>query len=84
MAEYTAKFDELALFAPTIVQTDVARKMKYMHGIRTKIVKQVDSGKKGPESFANRAMRNDGWNRKENRTSGERTNLPANGQNKET
>ena len=34
MAKYTAKFDELARFAPTIVPTDDARKMKYMHGPR--------------------------------------------------
>ena len=39
VAEYTAKFDELARFAPIIVLTDDARKMKYMHGLRTKIMK---------------------------------------------
>ena len=48
MAQYTTKFDELARFAPTIVPSDDARKMKYMHGLRTEIEKQVDSGKEGP------------------------------------
>ena len=57
VAEYTAKFDELACFAPTIVPTDDARKMKYMHGLRTEIVKQVDSDKKGPESYADAVQR---------------------------
>ena len=64
MAQYTTKFDELARFAPTIVPSDDARKMKYMHGLRTEIVKQVDNGKEGPESYADavqRALRNDGW-----------------------
>ena len=45
VAEYIAKFDELARFVPTIVPTDNARKMKYMHGLRTEIVKQLDTGK---------------------------------------
>ena len=63
MAEYTAKFDELARFFPTIVPTDDARKMKYKYGLRTEIVKQVDSSKEGPESYVDavqRALRNDG------------------------
>ena len=34
VVKYTAKFDELAHFAPTIVPTNDARKMKYMHGPR--------------------------------------------------
>ena len=57
VAEYTAKFDELARFAPTIVPTDDARKMKYMLGLRTEIVKQVDSGREGPESYADAVQR---------------------------
>ena len=63
VAEYTAKFGKLVCFAPTIVPTDDARKMKYMQGLRTEIVKQVDSGKEGPESYADAmrsALRNDG------------------------
>ena len=66
VAEYTAKFYELAHFAPTIFPTDDAKKMKYIHGLRTEIVKQVDSGKEGPESHADaaqRALRNDEWDR---------------------
>ena len=46
-----AKFDELARFAPTIVPTDDARKMKFMHGLRPKVAKQIDNGKEGPESY---------------------------------
>ena len=38
VVEYTAKFDELARFPPTIVLTDDARKMKYMLRLRTEIV----------------------------------------------
>ena len=45
IAEYTAKFDELARYAPTMVATDDANKMKYMHALSVEIVTQVDSGK---------------------------------------
>ena len=38
VAEYTAKLDELARYAPTMVATDDARKMKYMHGLSVEIV----------------------------------------------
>ena len=60
VAEYTAKFDELARYAPTMAATDDARKMKYMHGLSFKIV----SGKVGPRTYADavqRALRIDGW-----------------------
>ena len=66
VVEYTAKFDKLARFAPTIVLTDDARKMKYMLRLRTEIVKQVDSCREGPDSYADavqRALRNDGWDK---------------------
>ena len=36
VAEYTAKFDELSRYAPTLVATDDARKIKYMHGLSVK------------------------------------------------
>ena len=39
VAEYVAKFDELARFVPTIIPTDEARKMKFMHGLRPEVVK---------------------------------------------
>ena len=39
VAEHVAKFDELARFAPTIVPTDDARKMKFMHVLCTKVAK---------------------------------------------
>ena len=52
VAEYTARFDELARFAPSMVPTDDARRMKYMHGLSIDIVKQVDSGESGPRSYA--------------------------------
>ena len=64
VAEYTAKFDELARYAPTLVTTDDARKMKYMHGLSVEIVTQVDSGEIGPRTYADavqRALRIDGW-----------------------
>ena len=68
VAEYVVKFDELAWFAPTIVSIDDARKMKFMHGLRREVAKQIDSGREGPESYADavqRALRNDGWDRPE-------------------
>ena len=86
VAEYTAMFDELGRFAPTIVPTNDARKMKYMHGVKTEIVKQVDSSKEGPESYADvvqRAMRNNGWDRQEDRTNQGRTDRSADWQNRE-
>ena len=52
VAEYTAKFDELARYAPTLVTTDDARKTKYMHGLSVEIVTQVDSGEIGPRTYA--------------------------------
>ena len=38
VAKYTAKFDELAHYAPTMLATDDARKMKYIHGLSVEIV----------------------------------------------
>ena len=48
VAEYTAKFDELARFVPSMVPSDNARRMRFMHGLNIDIVKQVDSGESGP------------------------------------
>lgn len=48
VAEYTAKFDELARFASNMVPTDESRKRKYMFGLQTNTVKQIGSGKEGP------------------------------------
>lgn len=48
VADYTAKFDELARFSSRMVQTDEARKKRYMYGLRTDVVKQIDSRKEGP------------------------------------
>ena len=82
MAEYTAKFDELARFAPTIVPTDDARKMKYMLELRTEIVKQVDSGREGPDSYADavqRALRNDAWDKPGTKEVTNKTDRPVSG-----
>ena len=68
VSEYTAKFDTLARFAPSLVPTDQARKMKYMHGLNVEIVSQVDSGDTGPRTYANavqRALRIAGWRESE-------------------
>ena len=64
VAEYTAKLDELARYAPTMVATDDARKMKYMHGLSVEIVTHVDSGEVGPRTYtdaAQRSLRIDSW-----------------------
>ena len=64
VSEYTTEFDMLARFASSLVPTDQARKMKYMHGLNVDIVSQVDSGDDGPRSYANavqRALRIAGW-----------------------
>ena len=83
---------ELARFTPTIVPTDEAQNMKFMHGMRPKIVKQVDSEREWPESnidAVQRALRNDGWDKKEekstenkstHRTDGRRSNNVERGQ----
>ena len=62
VVEYVAKFDELARFAPTMVPTDEARKLKFMHGLRPDIANWIDSGKEEPESYTDavqRALRKD-------------------------
>lgn len=63
VAVYVSKFDELALFSPTMVPTDSAQKMKSIHGLRIDIVQQVEYGRMGPETYSNavqRALRYDG------------------------
>ena len=71
VAEYVTKFYELAWFASTMVPTDEARKMKFMHGLRLEIAKQIDSGKEGPESYTNvvqRALHNNRWDKQEDKS----------------
>ena len=66
VAEYTAKFNELARFAPSVVPTDEARLHKYMLGLRVGVAKHVDSGSQGPTSFSDavqRALRSESWDR---------------------
>ena len=79
--EYIAKFEELAKFSASIAPTDEARKNKYMLGLQTDIARQIDSGKEGPESYADavqRALRFESWNkRKEGSASGREERLPA-------
>ena len=58
-----AKFGELARFAPTIVPTYDACKVKFMHGLRPEVAKHIDSGREGHEYYTDivqRALRNDG------------------------
>ena len=64
VAKYTAKFDDLAQYAPTMIATDDARKMKYKHDLSVEIVTQVDSGEVGPRTYPDtvqRALRINGW-----------------------
>ena len=64
VAKYTAKLDELVRYALTMVATDDARKMKYIHGLSVEIVTQVDSGELGLRTYVDavqRALRIDGW-----------------------
>ena len=66
-----AKFDELARFAPTIVPTDDARKIKFMHGLCPEVAKQIDNSRQGLGSYADavqRALRYDGWDRLEDKS----------------
>ena len=63
-AEYTAKFKELSRYAPKMIASDDSRKMKFMHGLRLEVVKQVDGGEIGPRSYVDaveRAVRISGW-----------------------
>ena len=76
VAEYVVKFDELARFAPTIVRTDNARKMKFMHEIYLEIAKHIDSDREGPESCADAvqiALRYGRWDRPEDKSVETRT-----------
>ena len=76
IAEYVTKFDVLSRFAPTIVPIDDVRKMKFMHGLRIEIARQIDSGKEGPESYADvvqHALRNNGWDKQD--VKGAKSNL---------
>ena len=52
MAEYAIKFEELARFSLSVVPIDKARKSKFMHGLKTKTVKYVDSVATGPLTYA--------------------------------
>ena len=75
--EYVAKFDELARFAPTMVPTDEPRKIKFMHGLHPEVAKQIDNGREGPESYTDpvqRALRNDGWDKPEDKSVEARSN----------
>ena len=68
VAEYVMKYEELARFAPNVAPTDEARMSKFLHGLRIQIVKQVDFGATGPQSYRDavqRALRQDGWDRKD-------------------
>ena len=54
----------MAQYTPTLVATDDAGKMKYMHGLSVEIVTQVDNGEVGPGTYVyavQRALRIDGW-----------------------
>ena len=69
--EYVAKFDGLARFARTIVPTDDTRKMKFMHGLRLEVAKQIDNSREGPESYADAVQRSlcyDGCDRPEDKS----------------
>ena len=62
--EYAAKFKELSQYAPKMIASNDARKMKFMHGLRLEVAKQVDSGEIGRRSYADavqRAVRIFGW-----------------------
>ena len=63
VAEYVANFDELAKFSLSVVLTDQARKMKFMHGLNVELVKLVESGDTGPRTCVavQRALRIDTW-----------------------
>ena len=66
VTEYVAKFNELARFALFIVPTNEARKKKFMLGLKVDVAKQIDSGRHGPETYADaiqRALRNESWDR---------------------
>ena len=66
-AEYTVKFDGLARFAPSVVPSDDARRMRFMQGLNVDVVKQVDSGESSPRSYSDavqRTLRIDGRDEK--------------------
>ena len=82
VAEYATGFDELAQLAPTMVPTDEAGKMKFMHSLHLENAKQIDSGKEGPESYTDiiqRVLRNEGWDKQEDKSVETRSACPSDG-----
>ena len=56
--------------------------MKFMHGLCSEIAKQIDSGKEGPKSYTDvvqRAVRNDGWDKQEDKSFETRSVRPSDG-----
>ena len=51
MAEYTAKFNELAHFAKSTVLRDMFTKKKYMQGLKQSSARCVSSGNQDLKSF---------------------------------
>ena len=56
-AEYAVKFEELSRYAPKMIASNDARTMKFMHGLRLEVVKQVDSGEIGTRPYADGVQR---------------------------
>lgn len=58
------RFDQLARFAPDMVATESQKVWRFMKGLRGDLVKFVDTGKEGPETYADaieRAIRIEAW-----------------------
>ena len=68
MAEYVAKFEELAWYVAKMIAFDDTKKMKFIHGLRLDVVKQVGRREIGPRSYTEavqRAIRISGWDASE-------------------
>ena len=64
MAEYTAKFNEFDRFVPSVVPTEDARGMKYIHGLNIDTVKHDDRIRSSILRQRGSALRIDGWDEK--------------------
>ena len=65
-----------------MVPTDEVGKMKFMHDLHPEIAKQIDNGKDGPKSYTDaieRALRNEGWKKQEDKSVETQSACPSDG-----
>ena len=62
--EYVRQFDQLSRYAPDMIQTETSKVWRFLSGLRPGLAGLVDTGRDGPESYADavrRAIRQESW-----------------------